>query len=378
MIRVRNFKKNITLIDFRDDYGIIVAFIKYFGIIHTKGQVPNKWVIALIIPVLFHLQAIDEISSVLKCINEVWFQWKFQLVILIGCVMRLLVYHTLRRSSENVITAMERIKNISPKCSKIRYWNAAVIVGIVLLLFHSVVLTFLVNYSHVEYHCKDQLYDTKFQHKWVKNLCYFLKVVFFYSLPATVVVLILGLYLISCHKLTMNIIEFSNEIYAKPAYAVLKYPAQFFTKFFIIVDAAEALQNSFSSTSFCLCVFYLLADFSMISIFLLYKDLNFLVVFDFLYRILFITASLFLLYYFADSVPTQMSNLKSILYKKFGILMKTGMYEADQVNLLLVQQMVSVPDCVLSGCRLLFFTKTNLMAVIGTLVTYGLILVQLK
>ena len=94
------------LVNFNEDYGILFVLLQYFGILPLQGQKTSKRILAFIVPVILHLHFIDYLTMTLQYVNEDWFKWKIELAWIISLAVRLLVWHTLRRKSENVINTM--------------------------------------------------------------------------------------------------------------------------------------------------------------------------------------------------------------------------------------------------------------------------------
>lgn len=71
-----------------------------------------------------------------------------------------------------------------------------------------------------------------------------------------------------------------------------------------------------------------------------------------------------------------MEKLKTSVYKKLAFGATNVSFENSSD--LLIHPFMNVPESVLSGCKMLNFKKTNFLAVVGALETYGLLLLQLN
>lgn len=378
---IYNFSRNLIINDSDTEFGLLSKFIRYFGIINFdhKKKHSSTCFVNSIIPIILHLFFAEYLYITFKSVNEEWFDWKVDITYTISYALRLVTWHFIRLKSQIVIELIQKIQCLS-KPAKKRKINIIIVVITVIVFAYAPTITSICTIYDGELHFSYALHGANFEQDWLRSTLFFLKSLFTDCLPRLTETLILILYLVLCHKLSIAVMDFTKHVDALPVDAFMDSHCQFIKKHSTILDAIESLQSAFSLISLCLCSYYILLNFCKLSSFLLFdvKQLNGPLIFDHVYCIIFINISLYALFYFAGKIPSRMDKLKNSVYKKLASGTTDSMLGEDRVNLLVIHQIVSVPKTVLSGCELLDFTKKNLLAVFGALMTYGLLLVQLN
>ncbi|GBM37347.1 hypothetical protein AVEN_24532-1 [Araneus ventricosus] len=80
--------------------------------------------------------------------------------------------------------------------------------------------------------------------------------------------------------------------------------------------------------------------------------------------------SLILMFWIPDQIPLEMENFTKIIRSKYEMRASSGIISKNPtVEKLLLEEKIFV----LSGCNLIFFRRSNILPVLGTALTYGLL-----
>ncbi|GFT69364.1 hypothetical protein TNCV_2142781 [Trichonephila clavipes] len=103
-----------------------------------------------------------------------------------------------------------------------------------------------------------------------------------------------------------------------------------------------------------------------------------MILFERLFVLLTSTISMISLFYFGGRIPIRIAKIRNAFYAKM-VAITFGMFDAEsQARLDTLNKLVDLPEMVLSGSDIIFYTKTNIFATLGSFVTYSLLLLQFK
>ncbi|GFW69713.1 uncharacterized protein TNCV_1883571 [Trichonephila clavipes] len=142
-----------------------------------------------------------------------------------------------------------------------------------------------------------------------------------------------------------------------------------------IMKLAEEIQTVFSRASFFICMTNFMSCLSNLGQIIFYLTQN---VAPTLIEILFISfsalSSMLSIFYYAGQIPIEMKRLTQVLKNKFVDRVSLGI---DQDNSFVERLLVEENTFVMSGCDLIFFTRNGILTVLGTILTYGLLILSL-
>ncbi|GBO31031.1 hypothetical protein AVEN_38044-1 [Araneus ventricosus] len=84
---------------------------------------------------------------------------------------------------------------------------------------------------------------------------------------------------------------------------------------------------------------------------------------------------LILMFWIPEQIPLEMEDLNKIIRCKYEMRASSGtVSENSTVEKLLLEKKIFV----VSGCHLIFFRRSNILSVLGSALTYGLLLIGLE
>lgn len=81
----------------------------------------------------------------------------------------------------------------------------------------------------------------------------------------------------------------------------------------------------------------------------------------------------------ASQIPLEVEdNVKYFNKLHEKVILEPSIYYADEIQLTLIKSIIKRPIITLSGCHIIYFTRHMLISIIGALITYGLLIMQIK
>lgn len=159
----------------------------------------------------------------------------------ISCVVRFTTLYIMHRKSETVVDLIHKIQFLfrPKKTLNTTRINIIVITISYLMLIYPAIITCLVAMYDDELNFSIVLYEAKFELVWVRNVCFFLKGTLTDFLPQINVTLMLGLYLVLCHKLSTVVMNLTKQVDVIPVDEFLTIQTLFLKKHLEITDAIE-------------------------------------------------------------------------------------------------------------------------------------------
>ncbi|GFR12147.1 uncharacterized protein TNCT_735181 [Trichonephila clavata] len=141
-----------------------------------------------------------------------------------------------------------------------------------------------------------------------------------------------------------------------------------------IITVLEEVQAVFSKATLVICIGNFMSCFSNLGVVLYYSPKT---VFLTAVEVLFISTStlvsLLSIFYFAGRIPLEMNAFFRVTQKQFEKRTFLGVIEENtSVERLLLQE----KPLVLSGCEMIHFTRSGILAILGAILTYGLLILS--
>ncbi|GFT54264.1 uncharacterized protein NPIL_631911 [Nephila pilipes] len=80
------------------------------------------------------------------------------------------------------------------------------------------------------------------------------------------------------------------------------------------------------------------------------------------------------MFWIPGEVPIEMDNFNQVMRKKFELRAASGIISDNSA---VERAVCDEKVIVLSGCSLIYFTKESVLSVLGTILTYGLLIIGL-
>ncbi|GFR26246.1 uncharacterized protein TNCT_399101 [Trichonephila clavata] len=142
------------------------------------------------------------------------------------------------------------------------------------------------------------------------------------------------------------------------------------------IDQIEDLQRNFSFISFLVCIVNFTMCFSSLGSYLWLSENSYpFVTIDAFYTTFNCLMSLSAIFVVAGQVPIEMENFTNEFLKKFE---HRFFLEPSQDNTRVLEWLLKKPDLVLSGCKVISYRRSSVLTAVGTILTYGLLVVNME
>ncbi|KAF8788166.1 hypothetical protein HNY73_009697 [Argiope bruennichi] len=144
-----------------------------------------------------------------------------------------------------------------------------------------------------------------------------------------------------------------------------------------IYKMLEELQNKFSLAIFIACAGNFLYCFSLLSQVMMFSFMENAPTYhaDSIMLSITVVIPLIMMFWIPECIPVEMENLNRIIRLKYEMRASSGIISKNPtIGKLLLEGKIFV----LSGCDLIFFRKRNILSVLGTALTYGLLFIDLE
>ncbi|GFY78502.1 uncharacterized protein TNIN_14561 [Trichonephila inaurata madagascariensis] len=253
------------------------------------------------------------------------------------------------------------------------------ITSCVLILLFSYGATFLLIYKYGgdDYALVFFFYKMPLESEMLKHLIVYSKAFvyfFFYPTFSNLVVLV---FCTACHRCSHSLSNLSKEL-EKCSSKTFTVDVQ--VKYLKcrrrIIKLLEKTQDVFSPIIFLICSASFSCCFAMLGqlIFYSYKNGGLSFLSDTLFNSLSALISLISMFWIPGEVPIEMNKFDQAIRKKYELRAVSGVIsENSSVERAFFEGQVFV----LSACNLIFFTKESVLTVLGTILTYGLLIISL-
>ncbi|GFY75080.1 uncharacterized protein TNIN_406961 [Trichonephila inaurata madagascariensis] len=141
-----------------------------------------------------------------------------------------------------------------------------------------------------------------------------------------------------------------------------------------IIAVLEEIQAVFSKASLVICIGNFMSCFSNLGEVLFYSPkTTFLTALEVLFISTSTLVSLLSIFYCAGRIPLELNAFSKMIQKQFEKRALSGVIEENpSVERLLLQEKTFV----FSGCEIIYFTQSGILTIIGTILTYGLLVLS--
>ncbi|KAF8788162.1 hypothetical protein HNY73_009693 [Argiope bruennichi] len=144
-----------------------------------------------------------------------------------------------------------------------------------------------------------------------------------------------------------------------------------------IIKMLEELQTHFSSVSFIACGGHFSYCFAVLTQILLYSfnENSVTYHFDSTMNLVFVGVPLVLMFWIPEQIPLEMENLNKIICSKYEVRASSGIVsECPTIEKLMLEEKIFV----VSGCSMISFRRRHILSILGTVLTYGLLVMGLE
>ncbi|GBN09597.1 hypothetical protein AVEN_178733-1 [Araneus ventricosus] len=139
-----------------------------------------------------------------------------------------------------------------------------------------------------------------------------------------------------------------------------------------VVKILEETQGIFSTATFVICTANFTSCLTDLSQIILYASQNIgVTIISVLFGSTSAVASLACIFLCAGQVPIEMKRISTITRRLFE---QKAIWGIAEENAVVERLMLNEEECTLSGCELIFFKKSTVLTLIGTILTYGLLI----
>ncbi|KAF8788165.1 hypothetical protein HNY73_009696 [Argiope bruennichi] len=144
-----------------------------------------------------------------------------------------------------------------------------------------------------------------------------------------------------------------------------------------IVKMLEELQTNFSTVSFIACGGHFSYCFALLTEIMLHSFSENSVTYhvDSTMNLIFVVVSLVLMFWIPEQIPLEMENLNKIIRSKYEARASSGIVsESPTIEKLMLEEKIFV----VSGCSMISFRRRHILSILGTVLTYGLLVMGLE
>lgn len=371
-------------------YGIILNVCFWAGInISEKAKTRNlvRHVLSFLFPVLMHLAYIDYLIMSYKNLKRMWHEYQVVISYVTSNTLSLCLWHILYSRRKKLKTFLVKLASVSDvilvnKPRKKKLTNFAIFSVIVFLpIFYSCLTVFLINHNDKDHYHRFFTYGKTVENfTFTVNAYLFVKTLFSEMLDPVFTSIVTILYCTLCHRCHLLIsackrkLQALNRTRSNPR--LLLELTRDYAK---TIEMLELLQNVFSLPTFLLVVVDSTSSFTTLASVLLYssEERTALItaenVFVFANSALLLAATIG----FAGQIPITMNEISSRSQRLYD----TALWESnngarDRIEVLLLDVIQRKKVFVLSGCDIIVFTRGAILTALGTLFTYGLLIIQ--
>ncbi|KAF8787985.1 hypothetical protein HNY73_009528 [Argiope bruennichi] len=294
---------------------------------------------------------------------------------LVDYLLILVLYCTMRRKRRLLSTTLKKVSRISARPSS-KKGNFLICLLCCFPVAYSASMTFTT--SDRRFGARFETYGYETQNAVVQILIISIKSFLYFFVHPTFSNLLSFLYCVLCNRCCSVIQNLTN-------YVLQISPKDFETSKQIYIlrlktridDALENIENTFSVPAFFIIVVNFLSCGTVIGWFI-FVDLNYYQ-FDVVSESAFYGLSSFscltAVLWTTSGLPVQLQKFKEAYNKKEHLRMiEFNILEEPQVR----RELFEKPEFVLSGCDMIFFRRSTVLAVFGTLLTYTVLIVNAK
>ncbi|GFT59425.1 uncharacterized protein NPIL_426531 [Nephila pilipes] len=218
-------------------------------------------------------------------------------------------------------------------------------------------------------------YGIVIENKAITYLIVYYKYSMFYLLHPSLTNLVALTYCISCQICSKSLQQLSSDM---KEYEPIKFSTKIQTDFLMnrnrIIKVLEEIQEIFSKASFVICIANFMSCFSNLGELIFYSPKRItLILIEAIFMSTSTLVTLLSIFYSAGQVPLELNKFSRINRKQ---CQKRAFLGEIEENATLDRMLFQEETFVLSGCEMIYFTRSGILTVLGTLLTYGLLVVS--
>ncbi|GBL93917.1 hypothetical protein AVEN_76656-1 [Araneus ventricosus] len=376
-------------------YGMILNVLSCTGIIlfeerEKKFRTFTCRIFGILFAILLHVSSVDYWIMSYINLKHNWHEYQVVLSLVLSNNVSLLLWHTLyrkRRQLRMLLLKMDAVCYnhfiISPLEKTVI--NCIIVLGIfVVPVTYSAASVYLMNLSDPTNYYVFFTYGHKTDFTLYLSTYLFVKSIMSSLLDPIFTSCVTFIYCLLCHRSCRLLVRYRKKMVdllgseTKPSKMMVR---QLVVDYGRLCRILERLQCVFSVPSFLLIMVDVMSSFTILASALLYStaELTGPMIAENAFVLISSASLLIALIAFAAQVPVTMSSTKMALQKlQEKRVACEGLGTSEDSRFRLLQILKERPLVVLSGCEIIYFTRITIVTILGTLFTYGLLIIQLK
>lgn len=378
------------------DYGIVIKMFLCLGInLYTnssrKKGIYLQNVIGFAFAILLHLAYVD--FWLMSCANlkHKWHEYQVVISYIASYTFSLLLWYVLYMRKKSLTMLLHKLDSISNAVYSIRRIEIVLInfvtlsCVIFLPVLYSGISLYLMNREDPRHYYAFYTYGYEVKNfTIVINTYLFLKVftsVMLDPIFTTTVTILYCILCFRCYKLLLKCYHKMKRILHHDSTFLNEHLLQAIKDYTKVIKILDQLQNVFSFPAFLLVLIDSTSSFTTLASTLLYslEERTSLVtaenIFVFVYSALLMTATIG----FAAQIPIIIHRIRDcMIHLSEKILWHTHNSLTECSRIVHIRTIQQRPVFILSGCDIIYFTRGAILTALGTLFTYGFLVIQLK
>ncbi|KAG8190189.1 hypothetical protein JTE90_011913 [Oedothorax gibbosus] len=358
----------------------------------SKAALPSTIAMRLIgvfVAFLFHLSTIDYLFMSYRNLALHWEDYQVVISLLLSNTCSLALWHVMHSRKKSLKILIRRMKSMSDGLYVIStleksMLDLAIFFGLFVLPITFSVISAYLMVTHDPYAYQAfYTYGYKITNVTTSFYLYlFLKILSTCLLDPIFVSCVTFVYCVLCRRSCRLLSEYRKKLVQllkspnEPSNESLSKLTHDYSK---ICRILEKLQCSFSLPTFLMTIIDSMSSFTLLASALLYTPGEYTgpVIAENVY--IFVTSSWLLVATIACAarIPIEMNKIRNCfqMMQEKALIAQQSL---DGLNVRLLQSLKDRPVIVLSGCEIIYFTRVTILSALGTLFTYGLLIIQLK
>ncbi|GFT83532.1 uncharacterized protein NPIL_297241 [Nephila pilipes] len=360
-----------------DNFGFIIQCLYILGLTDLKPRRNFEKIASYFFIIMLHLTFIDFLVMSFVSSSKDWFNWKVNSAYIVGQILYMLAWYSMRFQRKKIMPLLKNIELITKPIMKRKINICLGVVFFHYFVFFPIVLSLLFFKDYRDLYLDFLMYGLNLGSELFKTIYFAVKLMLMLSFVQFCNAVILMLFLTINYKVATSLEEFKNDINSISSEEIANSQLILANKYIKIINILKEIQAIFSVSSFCLCLGYIAASYASLSFLLLSTEIfPKPILFEHVFVFISNSISLVSVFYFAGRIPIKMADIKSAFYTKYV----TAISALHSVNLseklTTLNKLVDLPEIVLSGCDILYYSKQNIFSTLGFFITYGLVLLQ--
>ncbi|GFQ99233.1 uncharacterized protein TNCT_701311 [Trichonephila clavata] len=356
-------------------FDFLLKILCLFGLTHNPSSCNKKGVAHFAFRALLWITYVDTILMYSISAFNVNFNSKIVVVNMICITTSAALVFIMTRQRET-LTNLIKVLRVKNPLDQEKNLNFLIICLLCLPFTYAFTMVMFYAMSEQDFMFDFFTYGIAIEDKAMKYVIAYYKYLMYYFLYLTLPNLVTTTYVVSCRTCSESIQQLSLKgENCSPKAFTSRVQIGFMKDRKYIMKLVEEIQTVFSRASFFICMTNFMSCLSNLGQIIFYLTQN---VAPTLIEILFISfsalTSMLSIFYYAGQIPIEMKRLTQVLKNKFEDRVLLG---TDQDNSIVERLLIEENTFVMSGCDLIFFTRNGILPVLGTILTYGLLILSL-